>query len=327
MKQYLAIDIGGTSVKLGLVDETGGILAKAEESVSFDGWQTPILTTVLAAAERFLTARGEDPQALEGIGVSATGQINSHTGVVAGTCGNLPNYIGSPIKEQLEAKFHRPVTVANDANCMCLGEVWVGGAKGYTDVIGVTLGTGVGGGILTGGRLLEGARGLGGEMGHYRTHAQHDAAHQLDPVGTHAQHAVRSLPHSGECLRQQIVQRFPVCKTLAELRRLGLELGVGERLVLVCQRLDLVHNGVDGLELPGAVIAKQFFHQTHNIVKHPFRFRLFPEKGKKNSQKSKCSIPQVPVNCKEKRGEPKKIHNCGADFSQKRPARRAFSLK
>ena len=136
MKQYLAIDIGGTSVKLGLVDETGGILAKAEESVSFDGWQTPILTTVLAAAERFLTARGEDPQALEGIGVSATGQINSHTGVVVGTCGNLPNYIGSPIKEQLEAKFHRPVTVANDANCMCLGEVWVGGAQGYTDVRG-----------------------------------------------------------------------------------------------------------------------------------------------------------------------------------------------
>ena len=171
MKQYLAIDIGGTSVKLGLVDETGGILAKAEESVSFDGWQTPILTTVLAAAERFLTARGKDPQALEGIGVSATGQINSHTGVVAGTCGNLPNYIGSPIKERLEAKFHRPVTVANDANCMTLGEVWVGAAQGYTDVIGVTLGTGVGGGILTGGHLLEGARGLGGELGHYRTHA------------------------------------------------------------------------------------------------------------------------------------------------------------
>ena len=171
MKQYLAIDIGGTSVKLGLVDETGGILAKAEESVSFDGWQTPILTTVLAAAERFLTARGEDPRALEGIGVSATGQINSHTGVVAGTCGNLPNYIGAPIKAELEKTFGLPVTVANDANCMTLGEVWVGGAQGYTDVIGVTLGTGVGGGILTGGRLLEGARGLGGELGHYRTHA------------------------------------------------------------------------------------------------------------------------------------------------------------
>ncbi len=171
MKVYFAIDIGGTAVKLGLVDETGAVLAKAEESVSFDGYKTPVLTTVLKAAEAFLQAQGKTPANLAGIGVSATGQIDSKAGVVAGTCGNLPNYIGSPIKAELEAKFGLPVTVANDANCMCLGEVWVGGAKGYTDVIGVTLGTGVGGGILTGGRLLEGARGLGGELGHYRTHA------------------------------------------------------------------------------------------------------------------------------------------------------------
>ena len=171
MKQYLAIDIGGTAVKLGLVDAAGHVLVRTEESVNFDGYRTPILTTVLAAAERFLTAQGKAPQELAGIGVSATGQIDSRKGTVVGTCGNLPNYIGSAIREELEAKFQRPVTVANDANCMCLGEVWVGGAKGYTDVIGVTLGTGVGGGILTGGRLLEGARGLGGELGHYRTHA------------------------------------------------------------------------------------------------------------------------------------------------------------
>ena len=92
-------------------------------------------------------------------------------GIVAGTCGNFPNYIGSPIKSALEKDFGLPVTVANDANCMTLGEVWVGAAQGCTDVIGVTLGTGVGGGILTGGHLLEGARGLGGELGHYRTHA------------------------------------------------------------------------------------------------------------------------------------------------------------
>ncbi len=63
------------------------------------------------------------------------------------------------------------VTVANDANCMILGEAWVGAARGCTDVLGVTIGTGLGGGVLTGGRLLEGARGLGGELGHMRTHA------------------------------------------------------------------------------------------------------------------------------------------------------------
>ena len=170
-KQYLAIDIGGTSVKLGIVDETGSVLAKAEESVSFDGYETPILTTVCKAAKAFVETQGLSPAALVGVGVSATGQIDSRAGTVVGTCGNLPHYIGSPIKAELESLFGLPVTVANDANCMCLGEVWVGGAKGYTDVIGVTLGTGVGGGILTGGRLLEGARGLGGELGHYRLHA------------------------------------------------------------------------------------------------------------------------------------------------------------
>jgi len=171
MKQYFGIDIGGTAVKLGIVDETGTVLSKTEKSVSFDGYQTPILTTVLKAAREFLTAQNIPVESLTGIAVSATGQIDSHKGIVAGTCGNVANYIGSPIKAELEKEFGLPVTVANDANCMTLGEVWVGGAKGYTDVIGVTLGTGVGGGILTGGRLLEGARGLGGELGHYRTHA------------------------------------------------------------------------------------------------------------------------------------------------------------
>ena len=171
MKQYLAIDIGGTAVKLGIVDETGAVGPKAEESVNFDGYQTPVLITVLKAAKAFVETQNIDVNTLEGVGVSATGQIDSRKGIVAGTCGNFPNYINSPIQAELERLFGLPVTVANDANCMTLGEVWVGGAKGYTDVIGVTLGTGVGGGILTGGRLLEGARGLGGELGHYRTHA------------------------------------------------------------------------------------------------------------------------------------------------------------
>ena len=171
MKQYFGIDIGGTAVKLGIVDETGKVLCKGEQSVNFDGYQTPVMDTVRKAAKEFLTAQAIPVENLSGIGVSATGQIDSRKGIVAGTCGNFPNYIGSPIKAALEQDFGLPVTVANDANCMTLGEVWVGGAKGYTDVIGVTLGTGVGGGILTGGRLLEGARGLGGELGHYRTHA------------------------------------------------------------------------------------------------------------------------------------------------------------
>ena len=95
MKQYFGIDIGGTAVKLGIVDETGRVLLKGEESVSFDGYQTPVLTTVRKAAKEFLTTNSIPVESLAGIGVSATGQIDSRKGIVAGTCGNFPNYIGS----------------------------------------------------------------------------------------------------------------------------------------------------------------------------------------------------------------------------------------
>ena len=185
-KTYLGVDIGGTAVKLGLVDENGRVLRRAERSVSFDGYKTPILDTVQAAIHEFLTA---DAPGLEGIAVSATGQIDSRRGVVAGTCGNFPGWIGVDIKGTLERAFGLPVTVANDANCMLLGEVWAGAAKGYTDVIGVTLGTGVGGGILTGGRLLEGARGLGGELGHFRLHALDGVACTCGAIGCYERYA------------------------------------------------------------------------------------------------------------------------------------------
>lgn len=185
-KTYLGVDIGGTAVKLGLVDDTGRVLRRAERSVSFDGYKTPILDTVQAAIRDFLGSH--DVPKLEGIGVSATGQIDSR-GVVAGTCGNFPGWIGVDIKGTLEREFGLPVTVANDANCMVLGEVWVGAAKGYTDVIGVTLGTGVGGGIITGGRLLEGARGLGGELGHFRLHALDGVACTCGAIGCYERYA------------------------------------------------------------------------------------------------------------------------------------------
>ena len=104
-KTYLGVDIGGTAVKLGLVDENGAVLRRAERSVSFDGYKTPILDTVQAAIHEFLT---EDAPRLEGIAVSATGQIDSRRGVVAGTCGNFPGWIGVDIKGTLERALACP---------------------------------------------------------------------------------------------------------------------------------------------------------------------------------------------------------------------------
>lgn len=170
-KVYLGIDIGGTAVKMGIVQEDGAILFRTEQSVNFDGYQTPVLHTVLQTAEAFLKEHPQEAGRLQGIGVSATGQVDSTRGIIAGTGGNMPGWEGTAIGPELEKKFGLPVTVANDANCICLGERWIGAAQNCSDFIGITIGTGIGGGIFTGGRLLEGSRGLGGELGHLQIHA------------------------------------------------------------------------------------------------------------------------------------------------------------
>ena len=171
MNTYLGIDIGGTAVKRGLGTETGGVRQGRGAGGSFDGYRTPIRDSVCQEAAGMLAGGQAGGYPVAGVGGSATGQIDSARGIVAGTCGSLPGWPGAPIRAALEAGLGLPVTVANDANCMILGEAWVGAARGCADVLGVTIGTGLGGGVLTGGRLLEGARGLGGELGHMRTHA------------------------------------------------------------------------------------------------------------------------------------------------------------
>lgn len=160
----LCADIGGTSAKLALVDRAGQILARDEISTSADHYRTPVLAAVIRGMERFLETSEIQP---EGIGVSATGQIDEETGVVIGTNGKIPGYEGTEIKKALETRFGVPVCALNDANAAALGECFRGKARGKKNVVMVTLGTGVGGGIVMDGKCLGGCRGLAGEIGHF----------------------------------------------------------------------------------------------------------------------------------------------------------------
>ena len=155
----LSIDIGGTAVKMGLVDHAGAIHARHEASVCFDHYQTPILTTVIREAQAFLARESAQ---IEGIGVSATGQVDDRAGAVIGTNGKIPHYEGAQIKRDMEAAFGVPVFALNDANAAALGECFAGRAKGVQNVLMVTLGTGVGGG-----KIFGGTRGIAGELGHF----------------------------------------------------------------------------------------------------------------------------------------------------------------
>lgn len=160
----LCADIGGTSVKLCLTDRAGTLHAKAEASVCFDHYQTPIIDTVIRAAKELLA---DNPCHLEGVGVSATGQIDSRSGVIVGTNGKIAHYEGTNVKSRMQEAFGVRAEVLNDANAALLGECFLGGAKGVQNVVMLTLGTGVGGGVLVGGRLLTGHGGIAGELGHF----------------------------------------------------------------------------------------------------------------------------------------------------------------
>lgn len=165
-KKYIGIDIGGTAVKIGLVNEEGTIEQEQIFPVNFDGYETSILETVIKSSQMFLGDLGILPEAIVGIGVSATGSVDTKNGVIAGSAGHIKNWEGSRIKEELEACFQMPVYVLNDANAAALGEMWLGAARGKSNVIVMTVGTGIGGGIIVNSQVLLGTSGFGGEIGH-----------------------------------------------------------------------------------------------------------------------------------------------------------------
>lgn len=167
VSNYLGIDIGGTAVKMGIVDNLGMVLQKAQYPVAFDGYQTPILVTVLQSVDFFLKEYGIRISDLGGIAISATGQIDSNLGMVAGSGGNIKNWDGVKIKEEFLSKYGLPTVVLNDANCVALAENWIGNAKGADNALILTIGTGLGGGIIVDKRILLGESGFAGELGHF----------------------------------------------------------------------------------------------------------------------------------------------------------------
>lgn len=173
-RKYIGVDIGGTSIKLGLITDEGTVLSRMESVYTKKRDHKHVMDAVFASIRELLEKQALRTEDIAGIGVSTAGCINSVTGSVAQNGGNIRDWSGTEVVKQLRAEFGLPASVANDGNCAVLGEFWAGAAQGYTDVLGIILGTGVGGGVITGGRLLEGAHGFAGELGHFPTHAGGD---------------------------------------------------------------------------------------------------------------------------------------------------------
>ena len=163
MKYGFGVDVGGTTVKLGLFDETGVLLDKREIPTHTENGGERILPDIAAAIDTVLLEKGIDKSAVTGVGIGVPGPINDE-GVV-NRCVNL-NWGVFNLHETLGALTGLRVKGGNDANCAALGEAWKGGGAGSRSSLFVTLGTGVGGGVIINGKILGGAHGVGGEIGH-----------------------------------------------------------------------------------------------------------------------------------------------------------------
>ena len=162
---YFGIDLGGTSVKLGIFTVKGELLQKWEIPTRTANGGENILPDIAASLREAMDKNGIEAGQVLGAGIGVPGAVQEDRYVAP--CVNLNGW-GGDIAGKLSALCGFPVKVVNDANAAALGELWQGSGKGYENVVFVTLGTGVGGGIIVDGRLLRGAHGAGGEIGHVK---------------------------------------------------------------------------------------------------------------------------------------------------------------
>lgn len=164
MKKYVfGVDIGGTTVKLGFFKTEGTLIDKWEIPTRKDEGGRFILPDVAASLEAKLTEKGIDKKEVVGAGIGVPGPVKDDGTVLR--CVNLGWGVFN-VEEEFEKLFGLPAKVGNDANMASLGEMWQGGGKGFSSIVMVTLGTGVGGGIIVNGKMLSGNNGAGGEIGH-----------------------------------------------------------------------------------------------------------------------------------------------------------------
>ena len=163
MKYGFGVDLGGTTVKIAYFDETGNMISKWEIPTVTADCGSRILPDIAASIREFREKNGIAAESLLGVGIGVPGPVDAKGNV--NRCVNL-GWGMFNINKELSALIGLPVTAGNDANVAALGEFWKGGGQGCDNMVFVTLGTGVGGGIVIEGKLLHGAHGSGAEIGH-----------------------------------------------------------------------------------------------------------------------------------------------------------------
>ena len=159
----IGVDLGGTNLRAAAIDRSGKMLDKISGSTNFTEGRDAVLNDIVSAITTLQKKHGVER--LAGMGVGVPGFIRMKEGYITGS-NNLPYLENFPVRDEISRRLGTVVILENDANAAALGEKWMGAGRDVDDLVLLTLGTGIGGGIISGGRVLRGHIGMAGELGH-----------------------------------------------------------------------------------------------------------------------------------------------------------------
>lgn len=158
----IGVDLGGTNLRAAAIDRSGKILNKIAGSTNLSAGRDAVIDDIVNAIKTLASKVGGK---LAGVGVGVPGFILIEKGYIVGS-NNLPELENFPVRDEIERRLGAKVILENDANAAALGEKWMGAGRDVDDLVLLTLGTGIGGGIIAGGRVVHGHVGMAGELGH-----------------------------------------------------------------------------------------------------------------------------------------------------------------
>ncbi len=212
-KKCIGVDVGGTTVKLGLFEVTGELLKKWEIPTNKEEQGKYIISDIAESVRQVLEEENIPLTEVEGAGMGVPGPVMPDGYVEV--CVNLGWKDKYPARELSDALKGLPVRCGNDANVAALGEMWQGGGKGYTDIVMVTLGTGVGGGVIIDEKIITGKHGLGGEIGHIHVRDEETEHCNCGGVGCLEQVA------SATGIAREARRKMAACDTPSLMRKAG----------------------------------------------------------------------------------------------------------
>lgn len=167
MGKRIGIDVGGTNVKIALVDKSGKIIySNSVPTYAKMGYEYTV-NNIKQAIKDLMKETNTTAKDIDGIGFDFPGQVDYKTGVVK-LAPNIPGWVNVPIAQMIEEEFHIPTRIDNDVRCAALGEMKFGAGQGYENFVCITVGTGIGSGLVVNGQLVRGASNAAGEIGHIK---------------------------------------------------------------------------------------------------------------------------------------------------------------